>query len=694
MTTRDLLIEIGTEELPPKALNDLSNAFTQGIKKGLDDHGLSYGSVQSYATPRRLAVVVSDLIEGQPDKNVEKRGPAKAAAFDADGNPTKAVQGFARSFGVEPDQLETIETDKGAWLVYRFNQKGQQTAHLIPEIVNNSLNQLPIPKRMRWGDLDSEFVRPVHWLVLLFGSEVIQTEILSQTSGDLSRGHRFHAPNSIKITSPASYESQLETEGKVAVNFQKRRDLIQKLVEAIALENGGTAVIDPALLDEVTGLVEWPTAIIGTFEERFLDVPAECLISAMKGHQKYFHLVDTDGKLMPKFITISNIKSTQPEYVQQGNERVITPRLTDADFFWSQDKKQTLESRLESLSSVVFQNQLGTLLDKTNRVAVLAEDIATQLDADTKSAVTAARLCKCDLMTNMVYEFPELQGIMGRYYALHEGYGTEIANALDEVYMPRGAGDHLPSTTTGQIIALADRIDTLLGIFAIGQKPSGTRDPFALRRASLGVLRLLIEKRLDLDLMQLLEAAATKLTDQVAVSSDAIDETFDYIVERLKAYYTDQGIDASVVDAVLAQRHTNPVSIDAAIHAVANFQKMEEAESLAAANKRIGNIIRKSGDVVADGFDRTLFTEQAETVLADAIDALQQQVDPMFIARDYTDALKALAQLRSPVDTFFDQVMVMADDEAVKNNRLALLNQLRNLFLRVADLSLLQTFGK
>ncbi len=706
MSKRDLLIEIGTEELPPKSLSTLSNAFTQGIEIGLKDNGLHYQACESFATPRRLAVVIYDLDEAQADIEGEKRGPALSAAFDAEGNPTKALIGFARSCGTEPDKLEKLETPKGNWMVHRYHQKGRAATELIPDIVNYSLNQLPIPKRMRWGDLDAEFVRPVHWLVLLFGHEIIQTEILSQHSGNQSRGHRYHHPQTITIESPGSYQKQLMETGLVIASFSDRREAIRQQVNALAHQHKGIAVIDEGLLDEVTGLVEWPQAIIGTFDKSFLEVPSECLISAMKGHQKYFHLIDESGQLLPLFITVSNINSSKPEYVKQGNERVITPRLTDAKFFWDQDKKLSLQSYKQSLATVVFQNQLGTLLDKTQRVEILSASIANQIGADVESATTAASLSKCDLMTMMVYEFTELQGIMGRYYALNEGYSDEIATSLDEIYMPRGAGDDLPSTTTGQVIALADRLDTLLAIFAIGQKPSGTRDPFALRRASLGVLRILIEKGLDLDLYQLLQTAAQNLKDQVKVDNslpkgfelleggDAVNQTFDYIVERLKAYYNDQGIDSSVVEAVLALRHTNPMTINAAVHAVTQFAILDEAASLSAANKRISNILKKQGNYIDPDFDRTLFTETAETTLADAIESLVTTVEPLFVNRNYTDGLKALAQLRNPVDNFFDQVMVMVDDEAVKNNRLALLNQLRNLFLRVADLSLLQISGK
>lgn len=698
MENRDLLIEIGTEELPPKALKKLSNAFTKGVVDGLNDADLNFGEVDSYATPRRLAVLIHGLDVAQPDRNVEKKGPAVKAAYDADGNPTKALEGFSRSCGVTPDQLEKIETPKGDWLVFREQQQGEQTAQLIPEITKASLNKLPIPKRMRWGDLSSEFVRPVQWLVVLFGDEIIDTEILSQKSGRITRGHRFHCPEPITIDTPASYASILREQGRVIADYAERKNLIKQQVITAASDAGGTAVIDPNLLDEVTGLVEWPTAVVGNFDEKFLEVPPECLISAMKGHQKYFHMLDDSKRLLPNFITLSNIESSNPDVVRHGNERVINPRLTDARFFWELDSKHPLESKLTALAKVVFQKQLGTLRDKTDRIVELSQTVASQLNVDREQVALAAMLSKCDLMTEMVGEFPDLQGLMGYYYARKEGIAEETAKALDECYMPRNAADNLPEGKIGQVVAIADRVDTLVGIFAIGQKPTGTKDPFALRRASLALLRIMIEKGLDLDLEQLLQQASDNLLNQLTDDADsmlpdnlkdhsAAQQAVDYTFERVNAYYQDRGIHHSVVDAVLALRPTSPLDMDQRISAVTEFKKLEEAESLAAANKRIGNILRKVEGGVADNYDSTLFSEEAEKALAEQLEALTTKVEPLFSSRSYTDGLKQLAQMRDPVDRFFDEVMVMADDDTIRQNRLALLKRLNQLFGHVADLS-------
>jgi len=688
-TKRDLLIEIGTEELPPKALLKLSNAFTTGIVDGLNKAELDFGEVESYATPRRLAVLVKALDESQADKAVERRGPAVATAFDDEGNPTKATEGFARSCGVIPSDLETIETDKGAWLVYRSIQGGQPTTELIPGILTDALHKLPIPKRMRWGDLDAEFVRPVHWVVLLFGDDVIDTEVLSVKSGRDTFGHRFHHPAPIFLGEPAAYSPILETTGRVMADFSKRREAIRAQVMEAAKKAGGMAVIDDDLLDEVTGLVEWPLAVVGSFEERFLEVPPECLISAMKGHQKYFHMVDDKGSLMPNFITVSNIESRHPDYVREGNERVIRPRLTDADFFWSQDRKSTLEGRIDSLKTVVFQKQLGTIFDKSERVAAIAAKIAEVIGGEPEMAARAASLAKCDLMTEMVGEFPELQGIMGRYYALHDGESDEVAAALDEQYMPRFAGDALPQGKTGQAVAIADKLDTLIGIFGIGQVPSGDKDPFALRRAALGALRVIIEQKLDLDLQEMLEHAA--LANAALFENDTVtDQVFDFMMSRLKAYYHELGVAPDTFEAVLAQRPTRPLDFDARLRAVTTFRSLAEAESLAAANKRISNILKKTEEPIPETVDTKLLHEAEEKALHEQIEAMAATVSPLFADRDYEAALKQLAGLREVVDTFFDAVMVMAEDPAIRANRLALLSRLQNLFLEVADLSQLQ----
>ncbi len=690
MSSRDLLVEIGTEELPPKALDKLCDAFAAGIESGLSEAGIGFGNVNAYAAPRRLAVLIKDVEEAQADRDVEKRGPAVKAAYDKDGNPTKAAQGFARGCGVEVSELETMSTDKGEWLVFRVQEKGRKTAELLPDMVDQSLAKLPIPKRMRWGDSEAEFVRPVHWVVMLFGHEVVEAEILGVKSGRDSRGHRFHHPEVINLQEPQDYVHRLKSPGYVMVDREERTRLIQQQAEATAQQLGGKAIINEDLLKEVTALVEWPVAVAGDFDKEFLDVPAESLVSSMQDHQKYFPVVDEQGALMPHFITISNIESKDVSKVKDGNERVIRPRLGDAKFFWEQDSKKKLESHIESLDKVVFQAKLGTLGDKSRRVANIAEAIANELGENAEYAKRAGLLSKCDLMTEMVFEFTDLQGIMGRYYALNDGEPAEVADALDEQYMPRFAGDQLPAGKTGQILSLADKLDTLLGIFAIGQKPSGEKDPFALRRAALGVLRILIECQLDLDLQSLLAHAAKNYAADIKAEA-AIDDVIGFMLDRLKVYYTSQQISVDVYDAVLALRPTRPVDFDRRVHAVNEFRQLDAAESLAAANKRIGNILKKIEGDLPQLISIDLLQEKAEQKLNDELQSMSSEVSPMLDAGDYASALKQLAALREPVDDFFDHVMVMAEDELLKNNRIALLNQLHGLFIRAADLSRLQS---
>jgi len=685
--TLDLLVEIGTEELPPKALKTLSEAFTAGIVEGFADAGLQAEQVQAYAAPRRLAVWLKNIPTQQAMQTVEKRGPAVKAAFDAEGHPSKAAQAFAKSCGVEVADLDRLETDKGAWLLFRQQQAGQSTVDLFPTLVDQSLAKLPIPKRMRWGSGTAEFVRPVHWIVMLANDEVIDAELLSIKTVRDSRGHRFHAPDPITIQSPKHYAEQLQA-AYVQPDFASRREMIRERVTQVASELGGTAIMPEELLEEVAALVEWPVAVAGRFEERFLDVPQEALIHTMQGDQKYFGLTDSNGKLMPHFITISNIESKDPAKVSEGNERVIRPRFSDAAFFWEQDKKESLAQRREQLKNVVFQQQLGSVYAKSERVAQLARYIAQALQADETQAVRAAELGKSDLITNMVFEFTDLQGTMGRYYAEHDGEAPEVALALEEQYLPRHAGDALPSTATGRILALSERLDTIAGIFGIGQKPTGTKDPFGLRRAALGVLRIMIEQDLRLDLADLLDQAATQLSAQLGEKPDQ-QAALDYILERLRAYYQEQGINVELVEAVATLKPTQPLDFDQRVKAVAAFRKLPEAESLAAANKRISNILKKAGDAIPARVDTHLLQEAAERDLHAAIEAQQAIVEPLYAAGDYEQALQSLASLREPVDRFFDEVMVMAEDEALKNNRLALLNQLRGLFLRVADLSVL-----
>ncbi|WP_339752830.1 glycine--tRNA ligase subunit beta [uncultured Marinobacter sp.] len=693
MATQDFLVELGTEELPPKALKPMSDAFTQGIARGLEEAGIEFGRIEAFAAPRRLAVRIRSLADAQPDKSVEKRGPAVKAAFDDAGNPTRALTGFATSLGVTPDQLDTLETDKGAWVVYRTVEQGKPTVELMPELVEQSLAGLPIPKRMRWGAHRTEFVRPVHWVIMLFGNKVIDKPVMGLTPGNKTRGHRFHCPKSLIVPTPGDYEVVLKQEGYVIADFTERREQIRAGVTELAeKEAGGKAVIDEDLLDEVTALNEWPVPLMGRFEERFLEVPAEALISSMKEHQKYFHVVAADGEMLPLFITVANIESKDPAQVISGNEKVIRPRLSDAAFFYETDRKTRLEARVDALKPIVFQEKLGSIYDKSVRVAALARKIADAIGSDPALAERAAMLAKTDLVTEMVLEFTDLQGIMGQYYAANDGEPEDVAKALNEQYMPRFAGDDLPTTQTGCVIAIADRLDSLVGLFGINQPPSGTRDPFALRRASLGVLRIIIERRLPLDLQTCCEWAQESFT--VLTEQDTASTVVDYILERFRAHYDEQGIGAEVYLAVHARRPTRPLDFDRRVKAVEAFRQLPEAQALAGANKRVSNILTKQGgDSIGETVDASLLRDSAEKALAARVDQQADKVLPLFENGDYASALSSLANLREPVDNFFDEVMVMADDEAIRNNRLALLNRLRNLFLRVADISLLPAAG-
>ncbi len=682
----DLLIELGTEELPPKALLRLSQAFTRGVCEGLQKAGMTIGDVHSFAAPRRLAMLIKNVPVTQPDREVERKGPSVQAAFGADGKPTKAVEGFARSCGVSVDDLQQQDTDKGAWLVFKSTEKGQALAGIIADIVNQSLAKLPIPKRMRWGSRNSEFVRPVHWLVLMHGEKVIDAEIMEVTSSSSTRGHRFHADKEIRLKHAAEYATRLKQEGYVIADFDERKNEIHNQVLKTAKQLGGSAMIDNDLLDEVTALNEWPIAVAGEFDKQFLSVPSEALIKTMQDNQKYFPVVDKNDKLKNCFITISNIDSRSPEKVKAGNERVVRPRLTDAKFFWEQDQKKPLEEFGRALDNVVFQTKLGSIGEKTRRVMVLSGSIAKMLGANVEHAERAALLSKCDLMTDMVGEFAELQGVMGKRYAQVAGEANEVALALDEQYKPRGAGDDTASNVIGQILAISDKIDTLVGIFAIGQKPTGEKDPYALRRAALGVLRTIIERNLDLDLRVIINEASSLLADKVD-STAVQDDVFDYILERLRAYYADNGVTPDVFDAVSALKPSRPLDFDKRIRAVTAFRALPEAESLAAANKRVGNILKKTDISSAIKINTGLFAEDAEKALYEKLNGLRASVDALYDKGDYEKALRKLSALREPVDTFFDKVMVMADDEAIKNNRIALLEQMSALFLRAADLS-------
>lgn len=684
--TEDFLVEIGTEELPPKALKKLSEAFAEGIQAGLQEAELKMGEVIIYAAPRRLAVMITDLQTQQADKTVQRKGPAKKAGFDADGNPTKALQGFARGCGVDVSELIEIETDKGIWMAYDLQQKGQPVTELLQDIVANSLAKLPIPKRMRWGNSDVEFVRPVHWVLMLLGEQVVPTTILGHTTSNTTRGHRFHAPTEITIAKPADYLGALRLQGFVEADFEARMESIRQQVEIAAKEAGGIAEISEDLLEEVTALNEWPVAVVGDFDETFLAVPSEALVSAMAGHQKYFHMLDSDGKLMAKFITISNIESTNPASVKFGNERVIRPRLADAKFFWDQDRKNPLDDFLPRLKTVVFQQKLGTLFDKVERLETLTVKIGKPLGVSPELSARAARLSKCDLMSEMVGEFPDLQGVMGRYYAQQQNEAAEVADAIDAQYQPRFSGDALPSTALAQSLAIADKLDTITGIYGIGQVPTGDKDPFALRRAALGLLRIMIEKNLDLDLRLLIQYSL-ELHAQVKITDSLVDDIYDFVVGRLRAYYADQGVSAEQFEAVRVCRPAHPVDFAERIKAVQAFSAMESSESLSAANKRISNLLKKVEGEIPETVDQNLFAEDAERALFAELDALRESASELIAARDYTAAIASLATIRGAVDTFFDDVMVMAEDPAVRLNRLALLNQIYQLFLQVADVS-------
>lgn len=689
MSADTLLIEIGTEELPPTSLRALGESLHNELLARLDEQRIVHGASRWFASPRRLAVSIDALDATQPDSTVEKLGPAVSAAFDADGKPTGAALGFARGCGVEVDALLRVPGEKGERLAHRQHVAGQATATLLPALFESALAALPIAKRMRWGARRAEFVRPVHWIVMLYGSTVVPGEVLGIETGRETRGHRVHGAARITLERAADYESALRDRGCVIADYATRRADVAAQVRARAAELGGIAVIDEALLDEVSSLVEWPRALAGRFEERFLEVPAEALISSMKQHQKYFHLVDATGALLPYFITVSNIDSSDAQKVIDGNERVIRPRLTDAAFFFAQDKQSTLEARRERLRNIVFQTELGSLWDKTERVAALARAIGTELGADPSLCARAAVLGKSDLVSEMVLEFDELQGIMGSYYALHDGEDPAVARALTEQYLPRHAGDALAQGKVGIALALADRLDTLTGIFGIGQPPTGSRDPFALRRAALGLLRTIIEKDLALDLQPLL-ALAAKGHAKLAKRDTVVDSVRDYIFERLRAWYGDDGIAVECFLAVQARNVTRPLDFDRRVRAVAQFTALPEAAALAAANKRVANILAKqaSGDIPV-AVDSALLLEPAEVALAADLDNRLSLTQPLLANGDYAGVLRELAGLRTTVDDFFDKVLVNCDDARLRANRFALLARLREAFLGVADISVL-----
>ena len=688
MTTQNFLVEIGTEELPPKALKTLATSFADNVEAELNQAGLSFDKIEWFAAPRRLAVKVLNLATQQPSKEIEKRGPAVSAAFDAEGKPTKAAEGWARGCGITVEQAERIATDKGEWLVHRAKIEGQPTKNLLNDIVANALAKLPIPKPMRWADKTVQFIRPVHTVTMLLGDELIEGEILGVASARIIRGHRFLGEKEFEIQHADQYPQLLREKGSVVADFNERKAEILAKSQAKATALGGVADIEESLLEEVTSLVEYPNVLAAKFEERFLAVPAEALVYTMKGDQKYFPIYDKDGKLLPHFIFVSNINPEDPTAIIEGNEKVVRPRLTDAEFFFKTDLKQKLVDRLPRLETVLFQQQLGTLKDKTDRIEQLAGEIAKQIGADEAKAKRAGLLSKCDLMTNMVFEFTDTQGVMGMHYARHDGEDEEVAVALNEQYMPRFAGDELPKSLVASAVALADKFDTLTGIFGIGQAPKGSADPFALRRAALGALRIIVEKNLPLDLEDLVKKSAALFGDKLT-NQNVVADVVDFMLGRFRAWYQDEGIAVDVIQAVLARRPTRPADFDARVRAVSHFRTLDSAEALAAANKRVSNILAKADAAIGE-INLTACVEPAEKALAEAVLALRTEVQPLIAKGDYTAVLDKLANLRAPVDSFFDNVMVNAEDPALRQNRLAILNTLQGLFLQVADISVLQ----
>ena len=688
MTTQNFLVEIGTEELPPKALKTLATSFADNVEAELNQAGLTFDKIEWFAAPRRLAVKVLNLATQQPSKEIEKRGPAVSAAFDAEGKPTKAAEGWARGCGITVDQAERIATDKGEWLVHRAKIEGQPTKNLLNDIVANALAKLPIPKPMRWADKTVQFIRPVHTVTMLLGDELIEGEILGVASARTIRGHRFLGEKEFEIQHADQYPQLLREKGSVVADFNERKAEILAKSQAKATALGGVADIEESLLEEVTSLVEYPNVLAAKFEERFLAVPAEALVYTMKGDQKYFPIYDKDGKLLPHFIFVSNINPEDPTAIIEGNEKVVRPRLTDAEFFFKTDLKQKLIDRLPRLETVLFQQQLGTLKDKTDRIEQLAGEIAKQIGADEAKAKRAGLLSKCDLMTNMVFEFTDTQGVMGMHYARHDGEDEEVAVALNEQYMPRFAGDELPKSLVASAVALADKFDTLTGIFGIGQAPKGSADPFALRRAALGALRIIVEKNLPLDLEDLVKKSAALFGDKLT-NQNVVADVVDFMLGRFRAWYQDEGIAVDVIQAVLARRPTRPADFDARVRAVSHFRTLDSAEALAAANKRVSNILAKADAAIGE-INLTACVEPAEKSLAEAVLALRTEVQPIIAQGDYTAVLDKLANLRAPVDSFFDNVMVNAEDPVLRQNRLAILNTLQGLFLQVADISVLQ----
>ncbi|MEY1579256.1 glycine--tRNA ligase subunit beta [Providencia manganoxydans] len=689
MTQQTFLVEIGTEELPPKALRSLAESFAANFTAELDSADIAHGEVSWFAAPRRLALKVASLADASPDREVEKRGPAISAAFGADGQPTKAAEGWARGCGITVDQAERLTTDKGEWLLYRAQVKGVAVGELLVDMVSRSLAKLPIPKLMRWGDKETHFVRPVHTVTLLLGSDVVEGEVLGIKSGRTIRGHRFMGEAEFTIDNADQYPAILRERGKVIADYEERKATIKADAEKAALALGGKADLTNSLLEEVASLVEWPVVLTAKFEDKFLAVPSEALVYTMKGDQKYFPVYDNSGNLMPNFIFVANIESSDPQQIISGNEKVVRPRLADAEFFFKTDRKQRLEDNLPRLETVLFQQQLGTLRDKTDRLEALAGWVASKIGADVNHATRAGLLAKCDLMTNMVFEFTDTQGVMGMHYARHDGESEDVALALKEQYQPRFAGDELPSTDVSAALAIAEKMDTLAGIFGIGQHPKGDKDPFALRRAALGVLRIIVEKGYQLDLVEMTEEAVRLYGDKLT-NKNVVDDVVEFMLGRFRSWYQELGYSIDTIQAVLARRPTAPADFDARVKAVSHFRTLEDAAALAAANKRVSNILSKSNEKLSDKVLASVLKAPEEVKLATHLVVLQEKLEPMFAERKYQEALVELASLREVVDAFFVGVMVMDEDEAVRVNRLTLLSQLRELFLKVADISLLQ----
>ncbi|MGC1182690.1 glycine--tRNA ligase subunit beta [Legionella sp.] len=686
----DFIFELGCEELPSGSVWALADEFANQLLAALDKAQLSYGEVKRFATPRRLAVYIQNLQTEQKSQMITRRGPAVIAAYDKEGKPTQALLGFSKSCGVALEQLSKIETDKGGWIVCEIPTHVNKTKELLPVFISQSLAALPIAKPMRWGSGDEEFARPVHWAMMLYGNEVIDSQLLGIRTGCKSRGHRFHHPQEITLSSAQSYEIKMK-EGFVIADFALRKQLIKEQVEHLAALQEATAVMPDDLLDEVTSIVEWPQALMANFEKEFLEVPAEVLIASMQAHQKCFALRDKNGLLIPHFITVVNIASTNPQQVISGNEKVMRARLSDAAYFFKKDKKYSLHQHIAATENVVFQVKLGSLWDKALRIKALMTYLSPALNLSLPEAQRAAELSKCDLLTGMVGEFPELQGLMGYYYALHDGENPSVAHALNEQYMPRFATDKLPESVLGLALSLSDRMDTLVGIFAIGQKPSGVKDPFKLRRHALAVVRLLISTPVSLNLSSLIDQAVAQYIGILDVDSNITSELKLFILERLQSYYQGQGLSVDLIHAVRARQDECLYDLDKRLHALQMFVSRPEATSLSAACKRVTNLLNSTSKLVLSAkINEQLLEEATEKSLYIHINKIIQSVAPLYRSADYGALLKLLASLRDPVDAFFDQVMVMVDDEAVKVNRLTLLACLQDVLQGVADISLLQ----